>query len=205
MTQAVMVNGVKVQPDDPESMFAGWKTVEKLASKMIWDYVNVNGLRNGYTFDDLMQEIYLLYDRVIKIYDYDTNDSFVAFLIYSTREYLKTLYDTNDKNRTLEECISIDKAHYDDDGSKVKEAEFIPGGDAREEAEDALQASELKSAMDSIIGKLSSDDRQALQAIKKGEKVPSATKTKALRAARLAILSADEETKEIVRAYAPYI
>ena len=205
MTQAVMINGIRVQPDDPASMWAGWETVERMANKLCWDHVYIFGLRNGLTFDDLMQEAYLQYDRVIRTYDSNVSDNIITYLKCTIRDYLKFIYDRNDKNRTLDEAISIDKRHYDDDGNKVKESEFIPGGDSREEAEDALEAEELAGALQKAIGKLSNADKQTLQAIKNGEKVPAASKQKALKAARLAILSADEDTKEIIRAYAPYI
>lgn len=204
MTHSVVLNGINVCPDDPESMLAGWKSVEKLAGQICNNFMKTNGLRKGMTMEDIMQEAYITYDHVIRTYDSEKLD-IIGYLYGSIVNELKLSQQVNGKTQALEECISIDKAHYDDYGDKVKEAEYIPGGNSRDEAEEHLEAEELSVALQKAIGKLSSADKATLQAIKNGEKVPAASKRQALRAARLAILNADDDTKEIIRAYAPYI
>lgn len=206
MERAVIVNGITVRPSDPESMLRGWQSVAKLASDIVWKHVKLYGLRDGHEVDDLMQQAYITYDRVVRTFDSRISNNYVGYFHKSLREDLRFLYRTGDKDIRLEECDSLNRRHYDDsaDDSETEEA-YIPGGDAMEEAESRLEQDELQETLQSLFTKLDNDDREAIQMMLNGEKIDSTTKRKALKAARMAILSANAEQKDILKHYISYI
>ena len=202
--KAVVINGVTVNTSDPESMYEGWLTVEKMARSICWKHMQAYGSRNGNEIEDLMQQAYITYDRVVKSYNPDISDNISTFLYCSIRDDLKYLYQTTDKTRMLEECDSLSKKHYEEEES-ASEDEYVKGGDAREEAEEKLQNSELKAALDEILADLDEKDKETLKKLVNGVKIDNKSKKQALKAARTAILAANDDLKAILRDYATYI
>lgn len=204
MDRAVMINGILVSPSDPESMYAGWLSVERLAKDLAWKHARDYGLRNGLEMDDMLQQAYLTYDRVVRTFD-PSRSNFLTFLACSIRDDFKYINQATNKTRMLEECESLDAKHYKHDDDSNSEAEYIPGGDSKDEAEESLARQDLKEALQKAFEVLEDEDYDAIQKLSSGDKLTPAVKRRALKAARLAILSADDDVKEVLREFASYI
>lgn len=203
MSKAVTINGVTVHIDNPDEMYAGWQTVEKMASKICWEHVNRYGLRNGQEFDDLMQTAYITYDRVMKYYDYNKSDNIVLYLYRCIKDDLKDIYIN--RTRILDECDSLNQKCDDGEGNTQELYNYIEMGNARTEAEENLEKDELKQAFRIVYEKISADDAIILRKLLNGDEIDIKSKKKALKAARMAILSLDDEQKEIFRNFASYL
>ena len=78
-------------------------------------------------------------------------------------------------------------------------------GNSRTEAEENLEKDELKQAFRMVYEKISADDAIVLRKLLNGDEIDIKSKKKALKAARMAILSLDDEQKEIFRNFASYL
>ena len=205
MSKAVTINGITVHIDNPDEMYAGWQTVEKMASKICWEHISKYGKKSDCEFDDLMQTAYLAYDRVIKLYDPAISKDIVKYLYCCIRDDLKMLYDPAHRSRILDECDSLNQKCDDGEGNTQELYNYIEMGNSRDEAEENLEKDELKQAFRIVYEKISVDDAIVLRKLLNGDEIDIKSKKKALKAARMAILSLDDEQKEIFRNFASYL
>ena len=155
----IELNGIMIDTANPDDMYAGWQTVEKMAWHVIARFKKTHDLRHGMTDDDLYQICYIAYHDTL--HRFEQKDMKLTNYIYNMMYWYLQNTNKNGTGIELSTLTSLDELLTEDEEDDFYS--ILSGGDAREEAEDALESEELKSFVEKVLAEMSDKDQRRLK------------------------------------------
>lgn len=136
-----------------------WQNTYRLIYMLVTEYYNKLVARCqscGATLDDLKQESYIAFVRMIKAYDPEKEFKFTTYAKYHVKAVVLNMlgFRTNDKKRPLNESSSLNEPvpGFDDEEKTIIDTlEDTTAVEGFESAEDDILNAELKKALDVVM------------------------------------------------------